>query len=271
MAAAFTVLFGAPLGSSLFALEILHRRGLQYHEALVPAIVGSLTGYGIYALLVSSDLEPIWHIPAAGGAETLKPSDLLLAVAAGAVGAIVAVAFTYSTLLMRRAFSRVPPWCRPIVGGCVLAALGWWSPYALTFGENQTGYVLGAHLLAGALGIAALAKFLGTSVTISSGWPGGFIIPMFFLGASLGRLGDAWLPGAHGAMLAAALMAATNVGVTKTLLGSTLVVTEMGGMHLFPTTLLAATVALLLTSPVGLIETQRERTPMGNGEGAFED
>jgi H+/Cl- antiporter ClcA len=108
-------------------------------------------------------------------------------------------------------------------------------------------------------------------VTVSSGWPGGFIIPMFFLGASLGRLGDAWLPGAHGAMLAAALMAATNVGVTKTLLGSTLVVTEMGGMHLFPTTLLAATVALLLTSPVGLIETQRERTPMGNGEGAFED
>jgi H+/Cl- antiporter ClcA len=266
MAAAFTVLFGAPLGASLFALEILHRRGLQYHEALVPAIVGSLTGYGIYALLVSADLAPIWRIAAAGGAESMKPSDLLLAVGAGAVGAAVAVAFTYSTLGMRKVFARLPVWCRPVVGGLVLAGLGWWSPYALTYGEGQTGYVLGAHLLAGALAVAALAKFLGTSVTVSSGWPGGFIIPMFFLGASLGQLGDAWLPGAHGAMLAAALMAATNVGVTKTLLGSTLVVTEMGGLHLMPTTLLAATVALMLTSPIGLIESQRERLPMGNGD-----
>jgi H+/Cl- antiporter ClcA len=266
MAAAFTVLFGAPLGSSLFALEILHRRGLQYHEALLPALVGSLTGYGIYALLVRADLTPIWHIAAAGGAETIHPSDLLLAVGAGAVGAAVAVAFTYMTLAMRRVFALLPSWCRPVAGGLSLAALGWWSPYALTFGENQTGYVLGAHLLTGALAIAALAKFLGTSVTVSSGWPGGFIIPMFFLGATLGQLGDAWIPGARGAMLAAALMAATNVGVTKTLLGSTLVVTEMGGLHLMPTTLLAATVALILTSPVGLIESQRERTPMGDDD-----
>ena len=57
-------------------------------------------------------------------------------------------------------------------------------------------------------------------------------------------------------------MAAANVGVTKTLLGSTLVVTEMGGMRLLPTTLLAALVAMMLTSSVGLIESQRERSPM---------
>ena len=57
-------------------------------------------------------------------------------------------------------------------------------------------------------------------------------------------------------------MVAANVGVTKTLLGSTLVVTEMGGMRLLPTTLLAALVALMLTSSVGLIDSQRERTPM---------
>ena len=39
MAAGFTVLLGVPLGSAVFALEILHRRGLEYYEALVPAMV----------------------------------------------------------------------------------------------------------------------------------------------------------------------------------------------------------------------------------------
>jgi H+/Cl- antiporter ClcA len=57
----------------------------------------------------------------------------------------------------------------------------------------------------------------------------------------------------------AALMAAANVGVTKTTLGSTLVVTEMTGIRLLPTTLLAAVIALLLTSQVGLIHTQQQR------------
>jgi H+/Cl- antiporter ClcA len=43
--------------------------------------------------------------------------------------------------------------------------------------------------------------------------------------------------------------------------GSTLVVTEMGGIHLLPTTLLAAVIARLSTSEVGLIHSRRERSP----------
>ncbi|MBV8161997.1 MAG: chloride channel protein, partial [Acidimicrobiia bacterium] len=42
MAAGFTVLFGAPLGSAIFALEILHRWGMEYYEALMQAVFGSL-------------------------------------------------------------------------------------------------------------------------------------------------------------------------------------------------------------------------------------
>jgi H+/Cl- antiporter ClcA len=60
-------------------------------------------------------------------------------------------------------------------------------------------------------------------------------------------------------VLMAALMAANNVGVTKTPLGSVLVVSGMAGLKILPTTLLAALIALFLTSNVGLIESQRER------------
>ena len=45
-------------------------------------------------------------------------------------------------------------------------------------------------------------------------------------------------------VFAAALMVACNVGVTKTPLGSTLVVTEMAGFTILPTTLIAAMVSL---------------------------
>ena len=57
----------------------------------------------------------------------------------------------------------------------------------------------------------------------------------------------------------AALMAAANAGVTKTPLGSALVVAGMTGLRLLPTTIIATIVALALTHRVSVIETQRSR------------
>ena len=253
-------LFGAPLGSAIFALEILHRRGLEYYEALLPAVLGSLSGYAVYVAITHVGLEPVWHFPAVG---RLRGWDLGWAVAAGAAGAGVAALFTFVSHLLRLAFRRVPPGLRPVLGGAGLALLAWWSPYALTYGETQVDPLLARKALVGVMVIAAAAKLCGTLVTLSSGWRGGFIIPLFFMGAALGRMAHTVFPHANEVVLMACLMAAINVGVTKTTIGSTLVVTEMAGLQLLPMTLIAAIVALLLTSEVVLIESQRER------EGAF--
>ncbi|MFN2606709.1 MAG: chloride channel protein [Acidimicrobiales bacterium] len=261
MAAGFTVLFGAPLGSAVFALELLHRRGLEYYEALLPAVVGSLCGYAVYATITGLGLAPVWRFPAA---QAIDGADLLWAVAAGAAGAAVAATFSYGSLGLRWLFRRLPPTVRPVVGGLALGALAFLSPYALTFGEAQVDPLLARRALMATFALALVAKLAGTAVTLASGWRGGFIIPLFFMGVAMGRLGHVLFPGTHEVVLMAAAMAAANVGVTKTPLGSTIVVSEMAGIRLFPTTLVAALVALVLTSPVGLIDSQRDR------EGAYD-
>ena len=68
---------------------------------------------------------------------------------------------------------------------------------------------------------------------------------------------DGW--GLDPGITMAALMVAVNVGVTKTPLGSTLIVAEMAGFQTLPTMLIAAITSLLLTSRVGMIDTQRAR------------
>jgi H+/Cl- antiporter ClcA len=264
MAAGFTVLFGAPLGAAVFALELLHRRGLQYYEALLPAVLGSLAGYGVYVGATGAGLEPVWHLPSPG---TLHVGDLGWAAVAGVGGALVAIAFTYATAALRWGARKLPAMARPVCGGLLLAALGLMSAYSLTFGEAQITAILdkrGGTVAFFAL--AALAKFAGTSVTLSSEWRGGFIIPLFFMGACLARAFHGLVPGAEEAVLIGAFMAACNTGVTKTPLGSTLVVTEMGGLQLLPTTLLAVMVSFALTSEVGLIHTQRERDIVGGDD-----
>ena len=139
------------------------------------------------------------------------------------------------------------------------------SGYSLTFGEAQIGEILSHHGGTVAFfALAALAKLAGTSVTLSAEWRGGFIIPLFFIGACLGRAFHVVAPGTNEAVMIAAFMAAANTGVTKTPLGSTLVVSEMAGFRLLPTTLLATMVSFVLTSEVGLIHTQRERDTVGD-------
>jgi len=256
MAAGFTVLFGAPLGAAIFALEILHRRGLEYYEALLPAILGALCGYGVFVAATGLGLTPIWTFPSVA---ELHPIDIAWSVGAGIAGAGVAVAFTYLTVGLLWLFELIPTVARSAVGGILLGLLAFLSPYALKFGEVQINELLNANGVAKFFIVAAVAKLIGSSVTVSSGWRGGFIIPLFFVGAALGRLAHLAFPHTNEVMLMAALMVAVNTGVTKTPLGSTLVVTEMAGLPLLPMTLIAAVTSLLLTSEVGLIHSQRQR------------
>lgn len=259
MAAGFTVLFGAPLGAALFALEILHRRGLQYYEAVMPAVIGSLAGFAVAAVALQIGLEPVWTFPSVG---EVTSTDLLWAAAVGAVGAVGARLFVRLAAVGRSGMAKLPSWARPVLGGVILAVLGAWSPYALTFGEVQIGELVVGGLTVGALAVAAVAKLAGTITTLVSGWKGGFIIPLFFLGVACGEIVHLVAPSANEAVVVAALMVALCVGVTKTPLGTTLVVTEMAGLVLLPTTLVAAVVALVLSGRHGLIDSQQDRRPV---------
>ena len=257
MAAGFTVLFGTPLGAAIFALEILHRRGLEYYEALLPAILGSLSGYVVSVLLDSIGLGPIFDFPPT---PAIDQGQFGWALLAGVVAAGVATLFTYLVEGLRHALGIVSlPW-RPALGGLLLGGLGLLTPYALTFGEEQIDPLLASTLGVGGLVLAAGSKLAASAVTVTSGWRGGFIIPLFFVGAALGRVGAQVFTGVDEIVLVVALMAAINAGVTKTPLGSTIVVSEMAGLLVLPTTLLATIVALLLTSGVGVISSQRERS-----------
>jgi H+/Cl- antiporter ClcA len=258
MASGFGVLFGAPVGAALFALEILHRRGLQYYEALIPALAGSITGYAINVALHQVSLGPVWRLPDPG---PLANTDLLWGAACGVIGAAGALAFTGAVTGARRLTEVVPGAVLPVAGGIVLALLWWWSPFALTNGELQLDPIVAGKLGAGALGVAIAAKAAGVVVTLSARWKGGFIIPLFFMGITGGQLLHHLAPSSNVTVVMVALAIALCVGVTKTPLGSTLVVTQMAGLALLPMAIVAALVALVLTSSANVIETQRERTP----------
>ena len=256
MAAGFTVLFGTPVGGSIFALEVLHRRGLEYYEALLPAMVGGLCGYGVFVAGTRLGMRPVWEFDAVGA---IRPEDLGAALLAGVAGALTAGAFALAVRGVRGACSRVPIWVMPIIGGAGMAALGWWSPYALTFGEQQLPDLVVPGLATSALVVALVAKLGGAAICLTGRWKGGFIIPLFFCGAAAGQLLSNALPWSSSTVLVTAVMAAAVAGVLKTPLGAPLVVAGMSGLAMLPTALIGSLVALVLTRRINVIGSQRSR------------
>ena len=256
MAAGFSVLFGAPLGAAIFALEIPHRRGLEYYEALVPAAIGALCGYAVSTAFGGLGLEPIWDFPVV---DRIAGVDMAWALLAGALGAAIGVLFTIVVRVLHRLADVLPAAPRPMLGGIALGLLAIASPYALTNGEFQIESLLDSPPAVRLLVVAGLCKLVGAAVALVTGWRGGFIIPLFFAGFVLGWAATEWLPIDNRWVFIAGTMVAANVAVTKTPFGSALVVTEMTGFTLLPTSLVSSLTALVLTSPVGLIHTQRQR------------
>ena len=272
MAAALGAFFGAPLGGALFALEIPHRRGMEYYEALIPALLSAFLSFEIFRLLVPGQqvLYPFATLP------SVTLLNVGLGIVLGVVGAGAGVLFIALFRTVGRALERFE--ARPVLlataGGLAFGLLASLFPgdlpeTLLFWGEYQTrGLLVGADALADRFGgvavavllLLAVAKALAIGLTLHSGFRGGFIFPLFFIGATLG-MALSFSTGGRVPLAVAALclMAAINVAVTRTPISTTVILTTLSGTSMVPVIGAASLVSFLITTPVALIRTQRPR------------
>lgn len=255
MGVGFSVLFGEPLGGALFALEILHRKGVQYYEAILPALVSSGIGFLAYTGLTHLGLGPVWRFPEV---KFTNWSEGSLAIVLSLLGALVALLFGFVFHWVGQTMRRLPRWPRPIIAGLLLGLIGCIDPLALFFGETQLNQMVAMHLAVSALLALVLLKILATSVTLGGGWRGGFIIPLFFMGATLGQA-VSQLFGVNAGLAMLVLMTSINVGVTKTPVSTVVLLTTLTGTSAIPALMLASVTSLVVTSRWTFIESQRDR------------
>jgi H+/Cl- antiporter ClcA len=134
--------------------------------------------------------------------------------------------------LFKRAISR--PWLRPAVGGCVVillvALLGERDYLGLGVSANPADPTMvtiqSCFLLGGAGWLSWWWKLLFTSVTVGSGFKGGEVTPLFFIGAALGNV-LARILAAPIDLLAGLGFVAVFAGATNTPLACTIMAIEL--------------------------------------------
>jgi H+/Cl- antiporter ClcA len=106
----------------------------------------------------------------------------------------------------------------------------------------------------------ALAKMLAVCCTLHSGFRGGFIFPLFYIGAASGLAISLAIPQVHPTIGMICLMAAVNVAVTKTPISTTVILSVLSDTAMVPVIIIASFTSFLLTTEVSLIPTQRSRS-----------
>lgn len=249
MSAAFTALFGTPIASTVFAMEVTSV-GVMYYASLVPCAVASITAAYLAQLFGLKSEFP--HLFFSGGLEPKKLLlTLLLSMLCGALSIVFCFVLRKSGKLYHHFFKNA--YVKIAVGGVLVALL------SLVFGKDYLGSgidVIRSALLGQARPEAFLLKLLFTALTLGAGFKGGEIVPGFFVGATFGCTVGSLL-GIDPALGAAVGLLSVFCGVTNCPLSAVLFGVELFGAGGLPYYLLAAAVSYMLSGYSGLYDKQK--------------
>ena len=251
VAGGFGSVFGTPIAGALFGLEFVVLGRLDY-AALLPALVAALVGD--------------WVTRSLGVQHTVYPQLLHLQLTPEVLGkwgvfafavAAVAALFIELTHGLKRLASRYMPRLpvRMALGGAALVLM--WQ------GLGTADYLgLGVPGIVRAFSDTALppyafaAKLLFTAVTLSAGFLGGEVTPLFFVGAALGNVlaQGLDLPLALGAGVG---MAAVFACAANTPLALSVMAVELLGREAMPHAVVVCALAYLLSGHRSIYPAQR--------------
>jgi H+/Cl- antiporter ClcA len=187
IAAAFGGYLASPFGGALMSMEFTGSLTYPIYTNLVAAIVAALVGTLVMLSFTGSVPRGLLEFPEYSAFQWVY---FLYAIIFGLVGLVWAflfkLIFGFVTRLVTP-LSRFPVF-KPVVGGLVFGLIGAWLPLTLYSGEEQLNTILaeGAQIGLVMLLVLAVVKLITLSVCLSSGFPGGFVFPLFFSAGSLG-------------------------------------------------------------------------------------
>ncbi len=182
-AAGLAAAFNAPISAILFVVEEVIGRWSA-------AVLGSIVLSAISSVVVARwfwGAEPMFRIPSV----TLKgPQELLAYAVLGVAGGVASLIFSKALGYSRPRLRQLPRWTwyiQPPLAGLIVGAIAYFgAPQVMGPGYNVIDQAMHGQFTWKFLLALALLKIVATTISFSSGTPGGMFAPTLFIGAMLG-------------------------------------------------------------------------------------
>lgn len=255
MAAGFAGMFQTPVAATFFAMEVLSAGAIEYC-ALFPCIIASLVasytshalGLGRFIVNMNSSLKLDLPI-------VLKV--VMLGILCGVIGGTFAYTLNLSKEFFRHRIKN--PILRIFIMGCILSLL-----FMLLHKGRYSGS--GDNLIKAAFsdgkiyGYDWMLKFLLTILTLSAGFQGGEVAPLFSIGASMGIIIShvLRLPAKFAAALA---YVAVFGSATNTILAPIFIGGEIFGYEYLPYFFIVSAIAYIFNGDRSIYSAQKKVSP----------
>lgn len=251
MAAGFAGLFQTPMAAIFFAMEVLIAGSLEY-SALFPCIIASfIASYTSHALGLekfSVSLNTSLHLNA-----ILVGKVILLGILFGVTGGLFAHALNFFKSYLNEHIKK--PILKIFIIGCILSIL-----LLLLHQGRYSG--LGTNLINESFSNGIIYaydwvfKFLFTILTLSAGFQGGEVTPLFSIGASLGAVVSTFmgLPVAFAASLG---YVAVFGSATNTILAPIFIGVEVFGYDYLPYFFIISAIAYVFNGNKSIYSAQK--------------
>ena len=250
ISAGFSSVFGTPLAGAIFGLEVLAIGRLRY-DAILPCMLAAIVADQVgLAWGVQHTHYIIPNIPA------ISSWAIIAMLIAGAAFGLTGKAFADAThrlgSWMKKTIAYGP--LRPFAGGIVIAAIVWFLGAERYIGLGIPGIVEAFDKPLPAYDFAA--KMALTIASLGSGFKGGEVTPLFYIGATLGNA-LAPLLNLPFALLAGVGFVAVFAGAANTPIACTLMAIEIFGAEIGVFAGIACVVSYLFSGHSGIYRSQR--------------
>ncbi len=256
MAGAFGGLFSSPVMTIVLLLEIARPAGRRFMRTFYGILVASSVSFGIYFAIAGTVFLGIYQVPQ----YAYEDWHLIAGIGLGVFSAvIVVVAFVVGSVL-RRIFDRgaIPDIAKPVLGGLIFGIIGYALPLTNFTGSAQLDTVLttGGTLGVGLLVAILFGKIIAFAVSAASGFIGGPIFPMLFVGGTSGVIVSELFPEiplglAFTCTLAAVPGAVVSAPLTMVLLAA--LMAQVGALQTAPVVIAVGTGYLTLAAVKTLV------------------
>ncbi len=241
ISAGFGGFLGQPLTAAFMSMEFTGSLGYPIYANLIAATISGLIGALVvvnFTGLVPSLALPF---PEYTGFEWMH---LLYAVIFGLVGLAMAFLFKFIFQSVTRLVKPLDrnPLLKPMIGGLIFGLVGALLPLTLHSGEAELETILveGAQIGAAMLVLLAVVKLFTLSVCLGSGFPGGFVFPLFFSAGSLGYAINLLFPFIPLSVAIVGTMAGIGGAVMRMPFTVMLLMMTLSNPALLPVTIIAA-------------------------------
>jgi chloride channel protein, CIC family len=182
-AAGLAAAFNAPISAVLFVIEeVVGRWSAGIFGAVVLSAVSSVV---VSRWFLGS--QPLFRIPAV---QFFRPAELIAYAVLGVVGAFASVVFARLIGFLRPRLKALPRWTQylqPAIAGLLIGLIGYLgAPQVMGAGYDSMDQAMHGQFTWQLLGMLAGLKILSTTLSFTSGTPGGMFAPTLFIGAMLG-------------------------------------------------------------------------------------